>query len=153
MQVACKICGKKIDRDTAYKVKCGKINKYYCNEQEYQEVSKKKKLKDDIYSLIFEIIGNTKNTALFKEVKLWLEVADYEKIRAFLIDKKDTIIWSLNHKNFPSEYSRIRYFSAIVKNSINDFEMPENIVPSAEPEFYESKFAPKRRRKCLDDYD
>ena len=41
MLVKCQICGKKIDREYAYRVehvtKSGsKSNKYYCNEEEYE---------------------------------------------------------------------------------------------------------------------
>ena len=34
MQVKCQICGKSIDRSTAYKVVVGGTNKYFCSEEE-----------------------------------------------------------------------------------------------------------------------
>ena len=35
MQVKCQICGKSIDRSTAYKVVVGGTNKYFCSEEEF----------------------------------------------------------------------------------------------------------------------
>lgn len=35
MQVKCQICGKSIDRSTAYKVVVGDANKYFCSEEEF----------------------------------------------------------------------------------------------------------------------
>ena len=35
MQVKCQICGKSIERSTAYKVVVGDANKYFCSEEEF----------------------------------------------------------------------------------------------------------------------
>lgn len=156
MNVKCRICGTSINRDTAYKIPKGKTNTYYCSEKEYtdyivkqNEIQQKKK---ETYSLIEEFIGKTTNTILFKEVGIWLTVADYDTICGYLKENKAYIQYSLN-KDFRSEYAKIRYFSAIVKNNIGDYKpaTPEP-VRKAETEVYKNKYKPKTRRKCLNDY-
>ncbi len=156
LNVKCRICGKLIDRNIAYKVYKGKINTYYCSEKEYTdylaEQSIQQQKKKDTYTLIEEFIGKTTNTILFKEVGIWLTVADYDTICGYLKDNKAQIQYALN-KNFISEYAKIRYFSAIVKNNIGDYIPPvPEPVRKVETELYESKYKPKARRKCLNDY-
>ena len=62
----------------------------------------------------------------------------------------------MSYKNFDNstEYAKIRYFSAIVKNSIGDFKSKKTeIVKNIEVEMYESNFKQKPKRKCLADYE
>ena len=158
MNVKCKGCGKQIDKNAAYKVTKGKVNNYYCSETEYNCILSEKfsiqKDKDDTYTLIEEIIGKTTNTILFKEVKIWLTVAGYKVIIAYLTDNKTYISSVIQSKNFTNEYAMIRYFSAIVKNNIGNYKpsKPEPIK-KADVEIYETKFKPIVRRKCLADYE
>lgn len=157
LNVKCRICGEKIDRNIAYRVTKGKINMYYCSEKEYiDDITKKAQKaapKNRLNKIIEEFIGKTENTALYKEISLWLNVADYDTISDYLTDNKDKILTLLN-KDFVSEYAKIRYFSAIIKNSIGDYKpkKPE-IVRPVETEIYEVKFKPKSKRKCLADYE
>lgn len=156
LNVKCRICGKSIDKNTAYKILKGKVNTYYCSEKEYTDYlvkqSEQQQKKKDTYALIEEFIGKTTNTILFKEVGIWLTVADYDTICGFLKDNKERIQRTLN-KDFVSEYAKIRYFSAIVKNGIGDYKPPvSEPVHKAETEIYESKYKSKTRRKCLNDY-
>ena len=106
-----------------------------------------------MYEAIEYFIGKTTNTALFKEINIWLSVADYDTICNYLTDNK-SYISSVINKDFSSEYAKIRYFSAIVKNSIGDYK-PSNTEPikTAETELYETKYQPKRKRKGLADYE
>lgn len=158
MQVKCKICGKLIDREIAYNVVIKDKNNYYCSEQEYNDVQNNKKqeqeLKDNTYKFIEEIIGRTTNTILYKEVGIWLTVSDYKTILAYLKENKTTIENILSSKSFNTEYAKIRYFSAIVKNNISNFKAPtQEIVKHIDNEIYETKFKQKTRRKCLADYE
>ena len=95
MQVTCQICKKKIERDAAYKRVIGKVNKYYCSEQEWQtEEDKKKKAsedKDSVYRLICDIMGENEiiSTALYKEWQVWNKVADNVKIGDYLAENKE----------------------------------------------------------------
>ena len=62
----------------------------------------------------------------------------------------------MNYKNFDTstEYAKIRYFSAIVKNNISDFKPKKvDVVKNIEFEIYETNFKKSGRRKCLADYE
>ena len=123
MLVKCRYCGIKLDREEAFKVVVGGKNTYYCNKTEYEKVIYKKKLKDTTYDCINEIFGyKVLNSALFKEINILLEVYSYEHILGYLTENKEFLSKILN-KEFNSEYAKIRYFSAIIKNSIADFKI------------------------------
>ena len=137
----CKICGTELDTKTAYKVtdKNGK-NKYFCSQSEFEaeEVRKKKAQedKDRVYCLICDIMGEKEiiSTALFKEWQVWLKVADNEKIAKYLEENKDYLSSAIARLG-SSEYARIRYLSAIIRDKIKAFvpkvevkEVPKIIV-------------------------
>lgn len=158
MQVTCQICRKKIERDTAYKRVVGKANKYYCSEAEWQqEENKKKKAAEDkekAYRLVCEIMGEKEiiNTALWKEWQVWNKVADNEKIAKYLEENKDYLT-SVIGRLGSSEYARIRYLSAIIRDKIKEFvpkaievEKPKVVVE----EHYETKYKAKTRRSLED---
>lgn len=155
----CKICGTELDTKTAYKVtdKNGK-NKYFCSAVEFRaEEARKKKdqeNKDRVYRSICDIMGENEiiSTALFKEWQVWLKVADNEKIAKYLEENKDYLT-SVIARLGSSEYARIRYLSAIIRDKIKAFvpkvevkEMPKVVVE----EHYETKYKPKARQALLD---
>lgn len=123
----CKICGTELDTKTAYKVtdKNGK-NKYYCNQSEFEAAEECKKQaqeeKDRVYRLICDIMGEKEiiSTALFKEWQVWLKVADNSKIGDYLSENKDYLT-SVIARLGSSEYARIRYLSAIIRDKIKAF--------------------------------
>ena len=57
-----------------------------------------------------------------------LQVYSYEHILAYLTENKDYIAKVLD-KEFVSEYAKIRYFSAILKNNMADFKPKEPEKP------------------------
>lgn len=129
MLVKCRLCGAKVERKNAFKVVVGNKNAYYCNEAEYQKVLHNREVKDNTYTCINEIFGyKVLNSALFKEINLLLETYSYEHILAYLMENKNYITKVLE-KDFVSEYAKIRYFSAIIKNNIADFKMKEPEKP------------------------
>ena len=129
MLVKCRLCGTKVDRNEAFKVVVGCKNTYYCNEAEYQKVLHDREVKDKTYECINQIFGyKVLNSALFKEINLLLEVYSYEHILAYLTENKEYITKVLE-KDFVSEYAKIRYFAAILKNNIADFKMKEPEKP------------------------
>lgn len=157
----CKICGTELDTNTAYKVtdKSGK-NKYFCNASEFEaEEERKKKAaedKDRVYRLVCDIMGEKEiiSTALFKEWQVWNKVADNTKIAKYLEENKDylsSVIARLQN----SEYARIRYLSAIIRDKIKAFvpkvEVKETPKIAAE-EHYETKYKAKARR-ALEDFE
>lgn len=145
----CKICGTELDTNTAYKVtdKNGK-NKYFCSavELEAEEERKKKaqEEKDKVYRLICDIMGEKEiiSTALFKEWQVWNKVADNAKIGDYLAENRDYLV-SVIARLGSSEYARIRYLSAIIRDKIKAFvpkveviEKPKVVVESSF-EFFE----------------
>lgn len=159
MLVTCQICKKKIERDTAYKKVVGKSNKYYCSEQEWQaEENKKKKAaedKDKVYRLICDILGEKEvlNTALWKEKTIWNKVFSDEIIAKYLQEHKDYLISAVS-KLSGTEYAKIRYVSAVLKNSLRDYKPKVEVVEKPRivttEEHYETKYKPKARMALED---
>ncbi|EXG87724.1 hypothetical protein K413DRAFT_4622 [Clostridium sp. ASBs410] len=150
MLVKCRICGNKIDRDTAYKVRNKNVNEYYCNQEEYLGKLEKIKIKDDTYEEIFNIFGRkVTNTTLFKEISELESVYGYEKTYQYLCENEKYLSNVLN-KDFKSEYAQIRYFSTILKNSLADFKIeskqPEKRIEIDMPTV---KYTQRKKRKSL----
>ena len=78
----CKYCGKSIDTKVAYKVAIGKVNRYFCNEEEYNILHEMQRVKDDTYNLVYEIFGRkATNTILYKEMNEVSLVYAYKKMK------------------------------------------------------------------------
>ena len=159
----CKICGADLDTKTAYKAtdKNGK-NKYYCSQSEFEaEEERKKKAaedKDRVYRLICDIMGEKEiiSTALFKEWQVWNKVSDNEKIAKYLEENEDYLT-SVITRLGSSEYARIRYLSAIIRDKIKAFvpkaevvEKPKVIVEEA---IYEAPTQSLNKRRSLADLE
>lgn len=155
----CKICGSDLDTKTAYKLidKNGK-SKYFCSQSEFEvEENRKKKAQEDkdrVYYLICDIMGEKEiiSTALFKEWQVWNKVADNAKIAKYLGENKDYLT-SVIARLSSSEYAKIRYLSAIIRDKIKAFvpraeviEKPKVVVD----EHYETKYKAKARVALLD---
>lgn len=170
----CKICGAKLSVETAYKVVTRNKNgveykAFYCSKEEYEEyISGQKsnvktvqpKVKKDkpptdrdiAYQIICDIIGRKAiiNTVLWKEWKLWNNVATDEVIKLFLMENKEYLTGIIS-KLDNIEFNRIRYLSAILKNKLGDFKpRKETQVPQIKAEHYVTKFKPKERVALLD---
>lgn len=156
----CKICGTQLNTTEAYKVtdKNGK-NRYYCSASEFEiEEARKKKAaedKDRVYYLICDILGEKEiiNTALWAEKKIWNKAFSDEIIAKYLAENKDYLTSAVS-KLSGTEYAKIRYVSAVLKNSLRDFkpklevvEKPKIIVTE---EHYETKYKPKSRQALED---
>lgn len=159
MLVTCQICKNKIERDAAYKRVVGKANKYYCSEQEWQnEEDKKKKIaedKDKVYRLICDILGEKEvlNTALWKEKTIWNKAFSDEIIAKYLQEHKDYLTSAVS-KLSGTEYAKIRYVSAVLKNSLRDWKPKVEVVETPKivvaEEHYETKYKPKTRMALED---
>lgn len=156
MLVKCKCCGNKIERENAYKVMTDKGNKYYCSKAEYEAMQKEKADKDAIYTEIVDIFGyKIQNSALFKEWKCWNELASNEKILSYIQENKDYIKGAVGKLN-STEYARVRYMSAILKNSLVDYKVgsrkePEKITVDCE--IYEAPIFTKKKRRGLSELE
>ena len=154
MLVKCRICNKKSDRTEAYKVVVNGKNQYYCNKSEYEEWKLKQEIKDNTYNLIYDIFGRKiTNTILFKEVGELSSIYTYEKIFAYLTENKNYLS-RVMEKDFTSEYAQIRYFTAILKNSLSDFTyVKEQKIKEIEIDIPNGKFNRKRKKKSLAEYE
>lgn len=149
------MCGEKVDRSLAYKVVIDGKNHYYCTEKEYRDLLAQKEVKDSTYNLINKIFERkVTNTTLFKEINALLDVYSYEEILSYLQDNED-YLYRVMSKDFQSEYAKIRYFSAILKNNMADFKQKEEvkIVRYVKVDIAESKFKRKNKRKPLVEYE
>ena len=167
MLVTCCICGKKIEKDTAYKAKfigprSGKTTiKNCCSEQEWQaEEDRKKKYKEDkdkVYYLICDMWGyEIQNTKFFDEWRFWNKLKSNEIIYKYLREN-ETYLQQICDRPYKNEHSRIMYFSAILKNSLRDFtpkvkveEKPKVVV---EETIYETPNQSLNKRRSLDDLE
>ena len=161
MQVTCQICKKKIEKDTAYKRVVGKANKYFCSEQEWQsEENKKKKVaedKDKVYYLICDMFGyQIQNTQFFAEWTLWNKLQSNEIIYKYLRENED-YLQEICDRSFNSEYQKIRYFSAVLKNSLRDFRPKVEVVEKpkvvVEETIYEAPTHTLNKRRSLEDLE
>lgn len=162
MQVTCQICRKKVERDTAYKRVVGKVNKYYCSEEEWQaEEDKKKKAQEDkdrVYYLICDIMGVNEilNTALWKEKLEWNKAFSDEFIAKYLQENKEYLTSAVARLS-SSEYAKIRYISAILKNSLRDFkpkvEEKEKPRIAIDETIYETPTQSLNKRRSLADLE
>lgn len=159
MLVKCQSCSKKIDKETAFVVKKNGRNLYYCNEQEYNTILMNKRYKDFIYEGVTKIFGyKVTNTVLFKELAELSKAYGYEILYNYICDNTDKLCNALN-KDFAHEYAKIRYFSAIIKNSIVDYRDGEyrekNYTPPIKysQDVVETKFKSSNKRRALSDIE
>lgn len=163
MRAKCRICGEALDTNVAYKVVTNGKNAYYCSKEEYDtDVKKKEKAsadKDMVYKLICEIINREKiiNTALWKEWKIWNSVATDEVIGQYLTDNKVYLVGAVARLD-NVEFNRIRYLSAILKNSLGDFKpkvvvVTEKTNVQVDQTFYGSTPTIRNKRRSLEDLE
>lgn len=160
----CKICGAELDSKTAYKITVGKINRYFCSKEEYDaEVERKQKEKEDkdnVYRLICDILNEKEvlNTALWKEKAIWNKAFSDEIIAKYLAENKDYLISAVS-KLSGTEYAKIRYVSAVLKNSLRDWKPKAEVVdkPKVKVEIdetiYESPTHSLNKRRSLADLE
>jgi hypothetical protein len=163
----CKICGTSLDTTTAFKVISYDANNkaktsYYCSKEEYEkdeEIKKKNAAdKDKTYWLICDIIGRKEilNTALWKEWKEWNKVFSNETIASYLEENKAYLTSTISRLE-DKEFNRIRYLSAILKNSLGDFtpkaNETEKLKVQVDETFYEATPTTHNRRRSLADLE
>ena len=164
MRAKCRICGETLDTNVAYKVVTNGKNAYYCSQEEFEADTKKKEKaaadKDVVYKLICEIINREKiiNTALWKEWKIWNDVATDEVIGRYLTDNKTYLVSAVARLD-NVEFNRIRYLSAILKNSLGDFKPKVVVAATEKPNvqvdqtFYDSTPISRNKRRSLADLE
>lgn len=164
----CQICGKTLETSTAYKIiktTPKKVrNIYYCTEKEYQDWIDDIEEKNLTYRLIYNIFGReVVNTILYKEVSALAKIYTFGTIHNYLEENYE-FLSKIMQKDFENEYSKIRYFAAILKNNLYDFQKKNIGEQSIEVEHLEKtidtpidihnvKFKRKNRRRTLEDFE
>lgn len=159
----CRICGTPHNTEDAYKVVVNNKNQYYCSQEEYEkDLAQKKKIqedKDKVYYLICDMFGyEIQNTQFFAEWTLWNKLKSNEIIYKYLRENED-YLQQICDKSFNSEYQRIRYFSAVLKNSLRDFRPKVEVVEKPKPQvkidetIYEAPTHSLNKRRSLEDLE
>lgn len=128
-------------------------------EQKAISVARKAK-RDAVYDELCDIFGyEVQNSVLFTEWILWNKLADDEKILAYLKENKEHIKNAYGRAS-GTEYAKIRYVSAILKNSLKDYETnnaEEKMQPKVEQNMNEMMYkihsTNKNKRKSLEDLE
>lgn len=97
------------------------------------------------------------NSALFKEINALLDSYSYNDVFGYLSENFDYISQCLE-KNFSSEYARIRYFAAIVKNNIKDYvdNKPTGVIEKTvkiDVDDTHSHYSRKKKRRGLSEIE
>lgn len=154
MLVKCKACSNKIDRDTAFKLVVKGKNNYYCNVEEYEKIKFENESRFKVIDMCFEIVGKTTNTTLMKEITEIAKVHGYGKLRNYMEDNLIELDATISSGSFVHEYAKIRYFMAIVKNSIGDYkETIENTEVHDYDYVEEVKYTPTKKKSFTDFID
>lgn len=163
----CRVCGESLDTTTAFKlIEHDTNNKaktsYYCNREEYEKSEAEKRENEDnknkAYSLICDIIGREKiaNTILWREWKEWNKAFSNKTIASYLEENKEYLTSTISRLE-DKEFNRIRYLSAILKNSLGDFKQKEKEVEKPKVQvdetFYESVPTTQNKRRALADLE
>ena len=140
--VKCGFCSNKIKKENAYVLKGKKRNKYFCNE----EHSVSKTPKGLFYGRLFSVFGKTTNTIMYKEFDEISKVHGWDKMSSYLEANRSYLNKCMN-KDFTSEYAKIRYISAIFKNSLGDFREPKKDVVVKKSVVQDCVFVPVKRKE------
>lgn len=120
----------------------------------HPDINNKKQMKDNTYNLIYEIFGyKVTHTTLYKEIGELSNTYKYENILDYLEENKSYLKSAMN-KRFVNEYAKIRYFTAILKNSLVDFQrnVPE-IKTLFEADIPKSNYKQRKRKKTIAEYE
>lgn len=129
MQVKCQICGKSIDRSTAYKVVVGGTNKYFCSEEEFNADKARKDHAKEVLETIAECYqycsgyGEPPYNIIRKELGENLKAVDTETIYQFVKENREKLKKTVDKKierdgPFSRAYFIFRYVSGIIKREI-----------------------------------
>lgn len=164
MRVKCRFCKASIEKADAFKDP--DKNFYYCSEEHYAAAVKKKEnevkekeksaAEKSEYDAIFEqtkkIFGyEFQGYALLKrEVKNWEKLANRKKILSYIQENEKFLSDAISHKNFESDFHRVRYYSVIISSKLHDYketsrkDMGISVQPLNEVT-YETKYKSKAR--------
>ena len=162
----CLCCGRNIPKGEQFVVEKvskngNKRKENYCSEKEYLALIEKSENKAKVYKMIDSLFGyKVINNALKKEMENIFNGYDPKLVFSYLESNNDYLSEVMS-KQYKNEFCKIRYFSAIISNSIKDFKdikkeekQSERKVETIETEvIFNTKFKSRAKRKSLNDID
>lgn len=81
-------------------------------------------LKNEVAPKPLNTIGSSPTLSIkfYKEVNEIIDAFGYELLISYLKENESYLSSVMQEKDFPKEYGKIRYFAAILKNSLADYE-------------------------------
>lgn len=154
MIVKCRICGRRLNRDSAYKIIKQDKNQYYCSSDEYNQMLLEKSCKQNICSILEDVLNNNVNYSLLvKEINALTKKHSCFKVLHYLQDNKDYLEQIAYNKTFSSDYGKIRYIFTVVANNIIQYQYKPRKPIVLNDELYESRYQPKPSKISLFDYE
>lgn len=150
VKVTCRFCKKRLLKDEAVKVPHGKVHWYYC--PEHARIMDEQ---DSMYERINDIFGYkiTDNSSLYGQINPLISEHGIKKISHYLQSQRDWLVRTMS-KEFTSEYGKIRYFVAILRNNLPDYKFKEEVINHKDQQYSEmvptNKFK-KNKRVGLED--
>ena len=160
-KVKCRWCANTIDKDKAFSVLKWKKDgspaptAFYCNEDEYVEECRAKTVRNLMYTEMESIFGDGFSfSTINAQTKDLIDKYGYETIYFYLLRDGDTICNILRNKNFNTVFGKTKYFVAILRNNLPEFEPPKedkrNVITE---EVVDSRYKAKEKRRSLDDIE
>lgn len=160
MDPKCKICGKTLDRKTAYCVRKNGKNFYYCSQEEYDRWTDEKDKKEKIKNYISSLSNCGMSTICWTEINncisLLIKFYSLDQILDYLRYDTERILNILSDKDFQSNLAKVRYVIAIIQNNIEDYTRDAEIQATdsqelTEVDFYMApfKYKPTNMRRAM----
>ena len=113
----CKLCGKWLTTDIAYRDEKGK---YYCSQEEYEEIQRDRQRKEECFKYLEGFMRVPISKIARKRINELHEYYSYEVIYRTIKFVEDRIRYAVENKNFNNEQSEVNYLMAIISNNINE---------------------------------
>lgn len=152
-KVKCRFCEQFTIQKDAFKVVVNGKNEYYCNESHYKEAKQYKEDRQKILEICCDIFDYnvSKDTYFLKELKDVLGCTKSDTLKYYLEDNIIDLDVALS-KDFATMVFKIKYFFAIVKRGLAQYEKQKKIednekILSSNIEIYSYKYKPRKQKK------
>lgn len=147
-KVKCAYCHTEIDKKNAIAIPNGRCNRYYCCSEHVGLANEK----DMFYQTAQDIMGKTTSGVFYKEMNEIAKVHGFQKMMQYL-KANEVYLKNAMHKSFQTEFAKIRYFAAILKNNLGNFKYikPVEVKEVKPPEIYKANYKRKDERRGMND--
>ena len=149
--VKCRLCGKLIPINAAYKITKDNKNAYFCNELEYETAVTNADDNGRIVRAIKYILNRPIDKLLSIEINLWVQIKDRHTLSCFLIDKRDYLRETIERKEFETNSHETRYLSAVIKNALPKYKLPKPDNIKQVPDLMPVKDIYYKPKRSIDD--